>query len=387
MNELTARDFRRGFLPLVDPLMRLPAAFDAWEEVARNLPKLNLSNYLRATVDALPPFPVDQLQSTRELERAMTLLSFLGNSYVFALEQPVATRLPAALAVAWVAVARRLGRPPMLTYASNALHNWRRIDPNGPVALGNLALIQNFLGGMDEEWFTLVHTNIEAAAGRGLAVLLPAQAAVEQDDATTLANALGEIAGALQTMHSLLVRMPERCDPHIYYHRVRPWIFGWKDNPLLPDGMIYTGVPEWGGQPQQFRGETGAQSSVVYAFDALLGIEHEFDAMRAYLLEMRDYMPVQDRAFIERLERGPSVRAYIAGNKGANPWLRDAYNDCIEKLQQFRQLHIEYAALYIIKPAQGAKQGEVGTGGTPFTVYLKKHIQETKNHLLDAIPI
>lgn len=45
---------------------------------------------------------------------------------------------------------------------------------------------------MDEEWFTTVHINIEAAAGRGLAVLLPAQAAVEQDDATALAGYLNE---------------------------------------------------------------------------------------------------------------------------------------------------------------------------------------------------
>jgi indoleamine 2,3-dioxygenase len=146
--------------------------------------------------------------------------------------------------------------------------------------------------------------------------------------------------------------------------------------------MIYTGVPAFGDQPQQFRGETGAQSSVIYAFDAVLGIDHEFDAMRAYLMEMRDYMPVQDRAFIELLEQGPSARTYIAERKATRPSLRDTYNGCIEKLQQFRQLHIEYAALYIIKPAQGAQQGEVGTGGTPFTVYLKKHIQETKSHLL-----
>lgn len=382
MKELFLRDFSRGFLPLEDPLLRLPSAFDDWEEVARALPKLNLSNYLRSTVDALPPCPVAQLQTDRELERVMTILSFLANSYVFAPDQPVATRLPANLAVAWVAVAKRLGRPPMLTYASHALYNWRRLDPNGPVALGNLTLNQNFLGGMDEEWFTTVHINIEAAAGRGLAALLPAQRAVEQDDATALAGYLNEITATLQTMHDLLSRMPDRCDPHIYYHRVRPWIFGWKDNPLLPGGMIYTGVAEWGDKPQQFRGETGAQSSVIYAFDALLGIDHEFDAMRAYLQEMRDYMPVQDRAFIERLERGPSVRTYVTTNKGGKPWLRDAYNAAIEKLQHFRQLHIEYAALYIIKPAQGAKQGEVGTGGTPFTVYLKKHIQETTTYLL-----
>ena len=27
--------------------------------------------------------------------------------------------------------------------------------------------------------------------------------------------------------------MPEKCDPYIYYHRVRPFIFGTKDNPDL----------------------------------------------------------------------------------------------------------------------------------------------------------
>lgn len=382
MNPINQSNFVRGFLPVEDPLTRLPAAFAAWEEVGRALPKLNLSNYLRTTVDTLPPFPTEELPTTHELERAMTLLSFLANSYVFAPDQPVARQLPVNLARGWVAVANRLGRPPMLTYASHALYNWRRIDPNGPLALGNLTLIQNFLGGMDEEWFTTVHINIEAAAGRGLSALLPAQKAVTEDDIIALERYLIEIAATLQTLHELLSRMPERCDPHIYYHRVRPWLFGWKDNPQLPGGMIYTGVPAFDERPQQFRGGTGAQSSVIYAFGAVLGIDHEFDAMRAYLMEMRDYMPVQDRAFIELLEQGPSVRAYVAERKATHPSLRDLYNICIAKLQQFRQLHIEYAALYIIKPAQGAQQGEVGTGGTSFTVYLKKHIQETKSHLL-----
>jgi indoleamine 2,3-dioxygenase len=33
--------------------------------------------------------------------------------------------------------------------------------------------------------------------------------------------------------------MPEKCDPYIYYHRVRPFIFGTKDNPDLKKGLIY----------------------------------------------------------------------------------------------------------------------------------------------------
>ena len=33
-----------------------------------------------------------------------------------------------------------------------------------------------------------------------------------------------------------------KCDPYIYFNRVRPYIHGWKNNPALPQGLIYTGV-------------------------------------------------------------------------------------------------------------------------------------------------
>lgn len=376
------RDLTRGFLPTPDPLIDLPAAFADWQSVARDLSKLALTRHIRPVIKALPPFPAQQLVDQPQLERALSMLSYVGNLYVFAPDHAVVTSVPANLARAWVAVADRLNRPPMLTYASQVMYNWRRIDPTEPVAVDNLTLIQNFLGGRDEEWFATIHINIEAEAGQGLLAVLSAQAAVAEDDAATVEASLTQIGATLQTMHQILARMPERCDPYIYYHRVRPYMFGWYGNPLLPQGMIYEGVEKFGGKPQQFRGETGAQSSVIYVFDALLGIEHEFDEMRAYLLDMRNYMPTQDRAVIEAVECGPSLRTYVQQRTHSHPGLLDAYNGCVESLRSFRQLHIEYAALYIIKPAQGAGQGDVGTGGTPFTVYLKKHIKETEAHLI-----
>ena len=127
------RTFEHGFLPCPDPLSRLPSPFDEWEEVASSLSKLALSRYIRSEVQDLPPFPTERLQSNAELERAMSLLSFMGNLYVFAPDHPVATSLPRSLAVAWHQVGQRLGRPPMLTYASQVLYNWRRIDPDGPL--------------------------------------------------------------------------------------------------------------------------------------------------------------------------------------------------------------------------------------------------------------
>jgi len=42
------------------------------------------------------------------------------------------------------------------------------------------AAVQNFLGGVDEEWFRLVHVAIEAAAAPAIAVLQPLQQAAAQ---------------------------------------------------------------------------------------------------------------------------------------------------------------------------------------------------------------
>jgi len=43
-------------------------------------------------------------------------------------------------------------------------------------------------------------------------------------------------------MRDTLLRMKERCDPYVYYNRVRPYIHGWKNSPTLPNGLAYEGV-------------------------------------------------------------------------------------------------------------------------------------------------
>ena len=377
---MTDRTFARGFLPDTDPLAHLPEPFVEWEALGVELSKLLFNDHLRPRVLAMPPFPVAALDSEAAYWRAASLLAYLTSLYLLGVEGPPLQRIPAVLAEPFCQVANHLGVPPILSYGLQAMVNWRRIDPAGPVAVGNLTLLQNFLGGMDEEWFVTLHINIEAAAGPALAALRPAQRAVTEGDDPALESHLQTIAATLQTMHDLLGRMPERCDPYIYYHRVRPFMFGWKDNPALPEGVIYEGVAAYGGRPVQLRGETGAQSAIIPAIDAALGIGHERDEMRIYLTEMRDYVPPRDRAFLEEIEQGPAIRAYVAGRRASAPALRDAYNLAVEKLTQFRTRHIEFAAAYILKPAQ--TEDAVGTGGTPFTFYLKKHIKETEKHLL-----
>jgi indoleamine 2,3-dioxygenase len=55
--------------------------------------------------------------------------------------------------------------------------------------------------------------------------------------------------------------------------------------------------------------------------------------------------------------------------------LQEAYDNCIEGLSRFRSQHLEYAARYIHLQAKEAvgNSTAVGTGGTPFMAYLRKH--------------
>ena len=367
---------QRGFLPDPDPARELPAPLALWQELAGELPKRLAAGRVRSAVRTLPRFDLAALRSPAEERAAMRALSFLGHAFVWegGAPEPV---LPQQLAAPWCALARRLGRPPVLSYASYALDNWRRFDAHGPIAVENLAILQNFLGGQDEDWFILIHVEIEAIAARALRAAPGARTAVARGDGAALTARLEEVAGALEAMLASLRRMPERCDPYVYFTRVRPFIHGWKNHPALPQGVRYEGVAELDG-PQRLRGETGAQSTIVPVLDALLGVSHAPDPLREYLDEMRGYMPPRHRAFLEHVEAGGSVRSAVRDLRASRPELAEAYDACLHWLEAFRSLHLEYAAQYIHAQAGGgANPSDVGTGGTPFMKYLAKHRDET----------
>jgi indoleamine 2,3-dioxygenase len=377
----------RGFLPLPDPLASCSLCPDL-EWLSRELPKLLAARQLRNTINTMQnliPGKKDDW-SVDTYRYANRILSFVAHAYIWENPDHPLDRLPANLAVPWCEVSGKLGRPPVLSYASYALDNWRRLDPGRPIELDNIVLLQNFLGGLDEEWFVAVHVDIEAKAGAAMAAILRAHEAVLENHTDDVITHLTALASAQEAMCLTLDRMPERCDPYIYYHRVRPFIHGWKDNPALPHGIVYAGVEEYQETPQYFRGETGAQSSIIPALDAALGITHAEDPLTVYLAEMRHYMPPAHRAFLEMLEHQqnhdgrPLLSGYIMDHKSRKPDLWQAYHECIQLLARFRSTHLDYAATYIHQQSekQSSNPTSVGTGGTPFMEYLKKHLEETK---------
>ncbi|MBK7485474.1 MAG: hypothetical protein IPI70_04790 [Nitrospira sp.] len=382
----------RGFLPATDPLAQLPDE-PILNQIGAELPKFLTARQFRSFVNDHREVmgPVADDWGLDVFRCAMRTLSFAGHAFVWEDPDHPASLIPASLAQPWCTVAQQLGRPPVLSYASYALHNWRRLDPQKPIELGNVVLLQNFLGGLDEEWFVLIHIDIEAKAGPGLVGLVQAHNAARANKPDDVLQGLHALAAAQEAMRETLLRMPERCDPYIYYSRVRPYIHGWKNSPSLPQGVVYEGVADYAQRPQQFRGETGSQSSIVPALDAGLGIPHADDPLTQYLVEMRDYMPPRHRTFLAALEartdeqQRPLLYGYARDRKATHPDLWKAFCTCVDLLAQFRDIHIGYAERYIFRQHQShaSNPTAVGTGGTPFMPYLSKHLEETKRFTLD----
>ena len=358
-----------GFLPSKISTI-LSKEFDDIEYVGNNLPKILANNQIESEVLNLEPEKDISNLGIDELERAMLLYSYIGHAYIWG-NLKTDKVIPKNISKTWFKISQKLGRPPILSYASYALNNWKLQDKNKPFDLENIRILQNFLGGMDEDWFIMIHVAIEYEAKEILSNLKH-YFLDQNEDQSFLESALESI----RKINSIMNRMPEKCDPFIYYNRVRPYIFGWKNNPATPQGVIYEEVDEYNGKPQLFRGETGAQSSIVPALDALLGITHSNDPLREYLDEMRLYMPIEHRNILNHLDEWSESKRSSVTNQDKSVKLT---NEIIKEVHTFRNKHLEYARTYIHEQSLSNQNNSnvVGTGGTPFMKYLDKHLQET----------
>jgi indoleamine 2,3-dioxygenase len=375
----------QGFLPKKMPARSFSIQSESCariEEICNNLPKLLLTGKVQSTVNKLSKkdLSINELlinQMGQDLKLAMSQLSFIAHAYIWGDKKPHG-KLPESLAKPWVEVASNQGRPAILSYASYCLDNWFLIDAEEPISLENVGLINNFLGGVDEDWFVTIHVCIENAASEAINACSQIAGCDQETPENEISNLLQKICLSMRRVNEVFARMPEKCDPYIYYHRVRPFIFGTKDNPDLKNGLVYEG--QFDNEPQFFRGETGAQSSIIPSLDGALQIAHTKDHLRHYLNEMRDYMPPKHREFISKLEKKSQVKKLVENSKR----LSEQYNECLEEIRAFRAMHLEYAGTYIHKQSQiknpfGRGGSTItGTGGTPYMTYLKKHRDETE---------
>lgn len=371
----------RGFLMNPDPARCLSdisgldalvkrEALEQLDTLSSGLPALLDGRTVRQTLDKLPVFDVTALHQTGDfhlIERFMQLYCYLASAYVYATHEEPEHHIPAGVAKPLYDLSLMVERPPILTYASYVLTNWVRPAGAG-IEVDQLDLVQPFLGVGDEKWFILIHVDIEARAAGALDGIRRAKAAAEQGDAAQVEAALTMISQRVTQMLATFDRMPEQCNSDVYYFQVRPYIFGFND-------IVYDGVDAFGGKPQSFRGQTGAQSSIIPALVAGLGLKHEQSALTHHLEVMKAYMPKPHREFIAEIGTA-GIRDFVM--EADNSTLAEAYNECLRKVLAFRQMHLHYATVYIAEKVKNP----LGTGGTVFMDWLGRLATETEAQLV-----
>jgi indoleamine 2,3-dioxygenase len=354
----------RGFLPENDPLIAFPVSSELAEldTLGRDLPSLLVDRSFRAYARALrlPALPNGDVPLP-ELRLYYVRVGFLASAYVNQVGEEPATILPRNIAVPLCDVCSRLNRPPILSYDGYALYNWKRFNPSGPIALGNIDTIQNFVHLYDEHWFILVHVHIEALSAAILDAITLIEQVLPLGNVTALDAALATIVETVWSQVAVLRRIPEKMDPALYYRTFRPYI-------RFFENVVYEGVEA---APMNFRGETGAQSSILPILVALLKIPHRPSMLTDHLADMRRFMPAEHRAFIERVEALPSIRSQVD---------KSLFNDALEAVATFREIHLSFAERYIAQYVEDPR----GTGGTPFLQWLAQLIAETRAHKIEA---
>ncbi len=262
----------------------------------------------------------------------MVHYSFLVQAWVWGEPEPPA-HLPANLARPIVALADRLGQAPLLPYSAYVLDNWARIDKAGPDRARQHPHGAELPRRRGRE---LVRHGPRGDRGRSRRAARQRRSAGRRRPraramprlARTL---LAEMDLAWERIYAVFKRMPERCDPYVYFHRVRPYIHGWANNPALAgDGLVYEGVDKFAGKPQAFRGQTGSQSSIVPAMDALFGVRHSDDPLKHFLDELHQYRPVPHRRFIEDL----AAALHAARVRRAEPTRASVCSDGVQRLRR-----------------------------------------------------
>jgi indoleamine 2,3-dioxygenase len=355
-------------------------------------------------------------------------------------------RIPASLSIPLLKISEHLDLPPVATYAATCLWNYRLLFPDEPRDLSNLATLCTFTGSLDEQWFYLISTAIEAHGAPTLAPMLKAISAARADlrsgsadNAAFVTDCLQHFAMVVSELGDLLQEMYQNCHPHAFYHGFRPYLAGSSNmgEAGLPNGIIYedgSGTEEY----RQYGGGSNAQSSLIQFFDIVLGIEHrptgehpptehgrsrqhthvspdsatdDKDAegprrRHNFIMEMRKYMPGQHRRFLEHVASVANIHEYVSVHQN-NSELCAAYNACLAMVRSLRQKHIQMVTRYIVVKSRESRDQHKslssrpepiinlaaasstqkklrGTGGTALIEFLKQARDETGDPAIGA---
>ncbi|KAI0151157.1 indoleamine 2,3-dioxygenase family protein [Pestalotiopsis sp. NC0098] len=405
----------RGFLPRMEPIVDLPSEFDSVESLLSRMPVKTLSGapglladgrFGDAVLDELSDLTdeVDKYKHNLPLVNALYRdYSFLASAYLL---EPCHMRfikgegyglgrdvLPVQLARPIARCAELCGFKPFMEYAgSYALFNYRLVDPEQGLEYSNLRLIRAFEHGLDpsssEAGFVLTH--VAMVRHSGLLISGVMKCLRNPQDRPAFNAGLADTLAALRRINGVMETMWDVSKPRSYTS-FRTFIFGITSQSMFPDGVIYEGVSDDnsdGNERRSFRGESGANDSMIPLMDNFCQIAMPDTPLTEILKDFRSYRPGDHRSFLEwvreeSLDRG--VRDFALGrdhgedDDEAALESRRLWIKILNQVRDFRWRHWCFAREYILKQTKHP----TATGGSPIVTWLPNQLQAVMDEMAD----
>ncbi|KAF7552200.1 hypothetical protein G7046_g7486 [Stylonectria norvegica] len=412
----------RGFLPRMNPIVTLPQEFDVFESIMQRMPVKTLSGEpgllaeykLGDVVDKELPnltAAVDKYKDNLPLQNALYRdYSFLASAYLlepchhrFIKGEPYGLGrqvLPAQIAHPIARCAEICGFKPFMEYAgSYALFNFRLVDPDAGMEYSNLRLIRAFEHGLDptssEAGFVLVHIDMVKNTGPLVAGTMKSFEAASQISAdpverrTKLNEGMSTILGAMTKINATMETMWKKSKP-TEYTSFRTFIFGITSQSMFPNGVVYEGIND--DKPMSFRGESGANDSIVPLMDNFLQVPMPDTPLTAILKDFREYRPSNHKGFLQFAKErsleldlknyalGYSERPTTAEDINLLRESRSLWLQILNQVRDFRWRHWCFAREYILKRTSHP----TATGGSPIVTWLPNQLEAVLEEMVNV---
>ncbi len=382
-----------GFLPIREPLKSLPSEYKELQDLIDNLhvfQNANTDTNDKKGILGIPNEIVEKVKfvpdysSVIDKETDVFILQALYRAYTFVtsgftLEQAyqefllsgnygIARQiLPANIAKPLVLVSNKLEAYPWLDYHySYSLGNYVKKDPAGGLHWENLDMACKFTGTKDEIGFIMVHVYINEVSPKLVGSVM------DYGLHSGNVNSLKMCGEVMQEMNRRRRDMWS-ASRHERYNDFRVFIMGIKGNDkIFGQGLVYDGC--FNNEPQQYRGQTGAQDNIIPMIDIFSGIVDYYpnNKLTEYLLDLRTYRPKCIQNFFTDLrnhyEKNPLFKQLTEANcyEGLVYLLK-----IVDEVYLFRNGHWQFVQKYIMSNTKYA----FATGGTPITTWLINQIE------------
>ncbi|CEO98042.1 hypothetical protein PBRA_006156 [Plasmodiophora brassicae] len=387
-----------GFLPRQDPLPALPERFKELESLLQRMPivmangqpgLLASGKFGEAVEKELPLYDLSDIEDTRLLAGLYRDYTFVASAYLL---EPCdlnyrttkdyglgRDRLPRNIAVPLATVAKKIGAKPFMEYAlSYSLYNYRRTDTTKPPDYPNLELIRAFGGTKSEHGFILVHVSMVRHSGALVNGVLAVVDGASSNNRQAFNQGLVDVCSTLSCINSVMESMWNRSRPSDY-DQFRTFIMGTKNQPMFPHGVVYEGVSE---EPTFFRGESGANDSMIPTIDNLLQLTLSLpeNPLTSILRDFRSYRPTNHSEFVQWVEHQAN-RVNVRQFAEADPNSAVLYLKIVDGVRNFRSRHWNFTKEYILRYSSHP----VATGGSPIVTWLPNQLGAVLRVMQDVI--